>query len=123
MEDECSKPTPEALEQQAQQSDQSWKSRLETGKRQASNLAMNLEFLKQTGLLRCGQKILEVGCGIGTLVHELTQQGHSVIGTWISYVEVVDNTLFARECLFSSIPDNSIIENDLYLSFSLDIFP
>ena len=84
MKDDRTQPIQEDLEAQARRSDQSWRQRLETGKLQAGNLQLNLAFLEQTGLLGGDQKILEVGCGVGTLVYELTQKGFSVIGTDIS---------------------------------------
>ena len=93
MDEEHSKSIPEALEAQARQSDQSWRHRLQEGKLQAGTLQVNLAFLEQSGLLGVDQKILEIGCGVGTLVYELTQKGYSVIGTDISR-EAID---FGRE--------------------------
>ena len=62
----------------------SWEKTLAAGKEQRGNLQTNLEFLRETALLQAGDRILEVGCGIGTVVHELTQQGYDVCGTDIA---------------------------------------
>lgn len=117
-------PHPETLEKQAQRSDQSWEARLRAGKRQAGNLAVNLAFLEQTGLLAKDQKILEVGCGIGTIVHELTKKGYSVIGTDISRQaiefgkkEYPDLPLEVQPAQHLAYPDDAF---DIVLSF--DVF-
>ena len=68
--------------------DTGWRSELERGKEQRGNLQTNLDFLVQTNLLKSGDRILEIGCGIGTVVHELSQQGYDVIGTDISPVAI-----------------------------------
>ncbi len=44
------------------------------------NLAANLDFLDQTGLLRPGARVLEIGTGRGTLLHELLSRGVDVVG-------------------------------------------
>src|SRR6185436_7584578 len=44
------------------------------------NLDANIRFLDDTGLLRPGTKVLEIGCGRGTLVHRLIHQGVDVVG-------------------------------------------
>jgi len=64
--------------------DRSWRSSLKSGKEERGNLQTNLEFLTQTDLLQKNYKILEVGCGIGNIVFELTKQGYDVIGRDIS---------------------------------------
>ena len=68
--------------------DAGWRSELERGKEQRGNLQTNLDFLAQTNLLKGGDRILEIGCGIGTVVHELGKQGYDVIGTDISPVAI-----------------------------------
>ena len=74
----------EDLKKQQERYDQTWRNGLEIGKEQRGNLQKNLEFLTKTNLLKSGDKILEIGCGIGTIVAELTSQGHDVTGIDIS---------------------------------------
>jgi cyclopropane fatty-acyl-phospholipid synthase-like methyltransferase len=68
--------------------DSTWTGGLECGKEQRGNLQTNLEFLSRTGLLRPGDRILEIGCGIGAVVSELARQGCCVTGTDISRVAI-----------------------------------
>ena len=68
--------------------DSTWTGGLERGKEQRGNLQTNLEFLSRTGLLRPGDRILEIGCGIGAVVSELARQGCHVTGTDISRVAI-----------------------------------
>ena len=44
------------------------------------NLDANLRFLDDTGLLHSGLKLLEIGCGRGTLLHRLMARGLDVVG-------------------------------------------
>jgi len=76
------------LKEQQELYDAGWQSELKRGKEQRGNLQTNLEFLAQTALLKPGDRILEIGCGIGTVVHELVKQGYDVQGTDISQVAV-----------------------------------
>jgi ubiquinone/menaquinone biosynthesis C-methylase UbiE len=76
--------TDENLKKQQELYDRGWRKELQAGKEERGNLITNLEFLAQTDLLRPDDKILEIGCGIGTIVHELSKKGHNVIGTDIS---------------------------------------
>jgi len=62
-----------------------WQKALEAGKEQRGNLSTNLEFLTRTDLLKPTDKILEVGCGIGSIVAELSKRGYDIIGTDISH--------------------------------------
>jgi len=68
--------------------DTGWRSELDRGREQRGNHQANLDFLARTNLLQPGVKILEIGCGIGTVVFELAQQGHDVTGTDISPVAI-----------------------------------
>lgn len=72
------------LKKQQEIYDRSWRSSLKSGKEERGNLQTNLEFLAQTDLLQTNYKILEVGCGIGNIVFELTKQEHDIIGRDIS---------------------------------------
>jgi 2-polyprenyl-3-methyl-5-hydroxy-6-metoxy-1,4-benzoquinol methylase len=78
----------EQLKAQQEFYDHGWRGELERGKEQRGNLQTNLDFLRQTGLLKPGDKVLEIGCGIGTVVSELTGQGYDVTGTDISQVAI-----------------------------------
>jgi 2-polyprenyl-3-methyl-5-hydroxy-6-metoxy-1,4-benzoquinol methylase len=68
--------------------DSGWQGELARGKEQRGNLRTNLDFLAQTSLLQPGDRILEIGCGIGTIVFELAKQGYDVRGTDISQVAI-----------------------------------
>jgi len=74
----------ENLKKQQELYDRGWRKELEAGKEERGNLLTNLEFLDQTNLLKPSDKILEIGCGIGTVVHELSKKGHDIIGIDIS---------------------------------------
>ncbi len=54
----------------------------------AAIIQANLDFLARTNLLKPGDKVLEIGCGIGTVVFELTKQGYDAMGTDISQVAI-----------------------------------
>jgi len=81
-------PLDEQLVDQQQLYDTGWRSELDRGKEQRGNLQTNLDFLAQTDLLKPGDRILEIGCGIGTVVHTLGEQGYDAIGTDISQVAI-----------------------------------
>ena len=72
------------LKEQQQHYDRTWRKGLEAGKEQRGNLQTNLEFLTKVDIFRPNDRILEIGCGIGTVVFELSRQGYEVIGTDIS---------------------------------------
>lgn len=78
----------EQLNRQQELYDAGWKGELARGKEQRGNLRTNLDFLAQTSLLKSGDRILEIGCGIGTIVSELAGQGYDVRGTDISRVAI-----------------------------------
>lgn len=78
----------EQLKEQQEFYDKGWRGELERGKEQRGNLQTNLEFLAREGLLEPGDKILEIGCGIGTVVAELARRGCDVVGTDISRVAI-----------------------------------
>ncbi len=64
--------------------DQAWIKGLAAGREELGNLQTNLEFLARTDLLRPSDRILEIGCGTGSLTAALTEQGHDIVGTDIS---------------------------------------
>jgi ubiquinone/menaquinone biosynthesis C-methylase UbiE len=74
----------ENLKKQQELYDQGWRKELQAGKEERGNLVTNLEFLAQTDLIKPQDRILEIGCGIGTVVHELSEKGHDIIGIDIS---------------------------------------
>lgn len=74
----------ENLKKQQELYDRGWRTELQAGKEERGNLQTNLEFLDQTNLLKPQDKILEIGCGIGTVVNELSRKGHDIIGIDIS---------------------------------------
>lgn len=75
------------LQQQARY-DETWKSGLAGGKEQRGDLATNVAFLDRSGLIRAGLDVLELGCGIGSIVHELAGRGCRAVGSDISEVAV-----------------------------------
>jgi SAM-dependent methyltransferase len=64
--------------------DQAWIQGLAAGREELGNLQTNLEFLARTNLLRPSDRILEIGCGTGSLTSALTERGHDIVGTDIS---------------------------------------
>jgi len=78
----------EQLNDQQELYDTGWQGALAQGKEHRGNLQTNLDFLAQTNLLKPGDRVLEIGCGIGTIVFELTKQGHDARGTDISQVAI-----------------------------------
>ena len=66
------------LKEQQQLYDRTWRKGLEAGKEQRGNLQTNLEFLTKVNLLKPGNRILEIGCGIGSIVFELNKQGYDI---------------------------------------------
>ncbi len=74
----------EELKKQQKFYDRGWRSELEAGKEQRGNLRTNLDFLRQINLLKPNDRILEIGCGIGSIVSELSGQGYDITGTDIS---------------------------------------
>jgi len=72
------------LKAQQELYDEGWRKELEIGKEERGNLRTNLEFLTQADVLKSGDRVLEIGCGIGSIVHRLREQGYDVIGTDIS---------------------------------------
>ena len=73
-----------SLDKQERMYENSWARSLEEGKEQHGNLEVNLRFLEQVDLIEPQMKVLEVGCGIGTVAFELSKKGCRVTGTDIS---------------------------------------
>ncbi|MCP4711069.1 MAG: class I SAM-dependent methyltransferase [Planctomycetes bacterium] len=72
------------LESQERMYEASWEHSIAVGKEQHGNLEVNLAFLEAVDLLQPGMDVLEVGCGIGTVVEALRQKGCRAQGTDIS---------------------------------------
>ncbi|AKB86163.1 bifunctional 2-polyprenyl-6-hydroxyphenol methylase/3-demethylubiquinol 3-O-methyltransferase UbiG [Methanococcoides methylutens] len=53
---------------------------IKIGKIDRGNFAANVQFLEENGLLKEGSRILEIGCGAGTLTDYLTLKGFDAIG-------------------------------------------
>lgn len=70
------------------QDERAWKAALSSGKEQFGNLEVNLRFLEQSGCIAPGKTILEVGCGIGTIVNWLNHKGCRAAGSDISKTAV-----------------------------------
>ncbi|MBN1846261.1 MAG: class I SAM-dependent methyltransferase [Sedimentisphaerales bacterium] len=68
--------------------DASWRQGLAAGKEQHGNLEVDSRFLRQVGLLAPGSRVLEIGCGIGTLASRVRQWGCAVQGCDISEAAV-----------------------------------
>ncbi len=79
----------ENLKKQQELYDRGWRKELQAGKEERGNLKTNLEFLAQTDLLKPQDRILEIGCGIGTVVHELSKKGYDTTGIDIS-IEAIE---------------------------------
>jgi len=73
------------LENEQECYDESWSKGLATGREEYGNLHTNLEFLEEVNLLKPSDRVLEIGCGIGSLVFELSKQGCNITGIDISH--------------------------------------
>ncbi len=62
------------LKKQQELYDEGWRKELKIGKEERGNLQTNLEFLAQADVLRENDKVLEIGCGIGSVVFKLSEQ-------------------------------------------------
>jgi len=68
----------EELKNQQELYDKGWRKELQAGKEQRGNLQTNLEFLAESNLLKPNVRILEIGCGIGSVVAELNEKGYDI---------------------------------------------
>ena len=102
---------------------ETWRYGLLTGKEQRGNLYTNLEFLEETNLITPESKVLEIGCGIGTIAWELTKKRCNVIGTDISSVAIEHGqNKYPDICLEVQAAEDLPYEDgsfDIVLSFDL----
>ncbi|HIH31555.1 TPA: class I SAM-dependent methyltransferase [Candidatus Woesearchaeota archaeon] len=61
-----------------------YKEDLAKGKIERSNLEANKDFLIKTKIINQGMKILEIGCGAGSICAYLNSRGFNIIGTDVS---------------------------------------
>ncbi|MFC1781635.1 class I SAM-dependent methyltransferase [Planctomycetota bacterium] len=84
MTSKTKRPMQDILKKQQDHYDEIWRKGLVSGKEQRGNFRTNVEFLTEIDLIRPDDRILEIGCGIGSIVSELSKQGYHIIGTDIS---------------------------------------
>ncbi len=100
-----------------------WRGSLAAGKEQRGNLQACLDFIESVNLIESGHKVLEIGCGIGSVTNHLAQKGIDAIGTDISDVAIQygrekypNAHLEAHPAEALPWPDNTF---DVVLSFDL----
>jgi 2-polyprenyl-3-methyl-5-hydroxy-6-metoxy-1,4-benzoquinol methylase len=74
--------------QQQELNDQSWKWAIGSGREEMGNLEINLQFLDESDLLRAPMKVIELGCGTGSLCEALHQKGIAIAGCDVSPVAI-----------------------------------
>jgi ubiquinone/menaquinone biosynthesis C-methylase UbiE len=74
--------------QQQELNDQSWNWAIGVGREELGNLEVNLKFLGESGLLRAPMKVIELGCGTGSLCQALYQKGIDIAGCDVSQVAI-----------------------------------
>jgi 2-polyprenyl-3-methyl-5-hydroxy-6-metoxy-1,4-benzoquinol methylase len=114
----------EDIKKQQDYYNKGWRKELYLGKEQRGNLRTNIEFLDEIKVIKPKDKILEIGCGIGSVVFELSKQGYDVIGTDISseaityglekYRNVKLEVQAAEELQFASETFDVVLSFDLF---------
>lgn len=103
--------------------DRGWAGMLKTGREHLGNIEVNKQFLREVGLINADSRVLEVGCGVGAIVYELSGIGCDITGTDISSCAIeygqkkypgIKLEVQAAEVL--NYPDESF---DIVLSFDL----
>ncbi len=96
---------------------------IKKGKIDRSNFEANIRFLEGTELLKKDLKILEVGCGAGRLISDLTQKGFSAIGFDISKSLIIEGNMRYPDAMkFLASGDSMPFSNstfDIVLSFDV----
>jgi len=77
-----------AIQQQKAHYEDTWRQGLAAGKEQRGNLRLSLQFLEMEELISPEHRVLEIGCGIGSVVAALNEKGIDAIGTDISAAAV-----------------------------------
>ena len=114
----------ENLKKQQELYDRGWRKELQAGKEERGNLLTNLEFLAQIDLLKPQDRILEIGCGIGTIVNELSSKGHDIIGIDISG-EAIEYGRKKYDCLHLEVQAAEILpykDESFEAVLSFDLF-
>ena len=114
----------EAVKKQQELYDKGWSRELAAGKEQRGNLQTNLEFLEKINLIKPENKILEIGCGIGSIVNELHHRGFDITGTDISNEAIAyGQKKFGDINLQVQSAENLPYENDSFdVVLSFDLF-
>jgi 2-polyprenyl-3-methyl-5-hydroxy-6-metoxy-1,4-benzoquinol methylase len=68
--------------------ERSWEYAIKSGRINLGNLQVNLDFIKETGLINPNKKVLELGCGSGQLASVLCKQGASMIASDIAQTAI-----------------------------------
>lgn len=68
------------LKKQQEMYDATWENGLAVGKEQRGALETNRSFIKRIDIIKQGMHVLEIGCGIGTIVNDLHLFGCDVVG-------------------------------------------
>ncbi|MCI0499183.1 MAG: class I SAM-dependent methyltransferase [Planctomycetales bacterium] len=76
-----------------------WEWALSRGREQLGNLDVNLRFLEKANILKPNDKIHELGCGIGTIVHHLRLKGYRASGS-----DIAANVIAYGKKKFAGIP-------------------
>lgn len=113
-------------EQKEQQEfyDDTWRKSLDEGTENRGNLQANLQFLQETNLLKTSDKILEIGCGTGSLVHELSGKGFDITGMDISQEAITYGIKKYRDIKLSVQPTEqlSFADESFNVVLSFDLF-
>jgi len=81
---------------------------LKKGKIERSNLECNKSFIRKSKLFNESCKILEIGCGAGTMTSYLSSFGHDVIGTDVSKELLNYAKKTHQKCTFKFMSGNKI---------------
>ena len=88
------------------------------------NFSANIQFLAETGLLKDGIRILEIGCGAGRLTDYITQKGFDVVGFDVSKIQIKENHVRNSDAMtFMASGDKMpFIDSSFDIIMSFDVF-